>query len=131
MDEICQWKPSIVDLVLPLKAGLSWTVDSSCTVGSGSDSLTIRYQGRSDVTEMREGFQFAGGKTSVAVISRDHTITFSGGGESFSERHTGKEYFSPTIGLAVVIDDKVEERYPGEPVETYESRTELTSTQPK
>ena len=92
----CKLNPPALLVQVPIAAGESWNVDSSCTFNGGS----LKWTGSNRVlgTEIR---QVGGNAVGCWVIQSSLVITFTTVTGSFTITNNGKNWMAPSLGLEV------------------------------
>lgn len=129
----CNWDPPRLSLRLPLKVGLEWKSDSSCT-------STVTYQGQqqtfknhtvtsSKVTGTQQ-VTVAGQTIEVFVIEERSTAKTEGSGFSNSAEGTGTRLFSAKHGLDVKWSGKSTSDFRGQKRE-FSTEREILNLDPE
>ena len=92
----CDWNPDSTELMFPLKTGVTWKVDSSCTVTFNGQSVTLRRTGDYKVTGAVTT-TVGGASVKAWVIEGSGSIAFGPQGSSF----TSVSRFAPEPGLRI------------------------------
>ena len=106
----CDWQPDRLQLVFPLRVGLEWSWESSCSGSHDGGEATTTSKGRATVTGTRD-IDVGGRSVSTFVIELTGTEDTSGRlGEdrdakfnSHVEQRT-TSFFAPSIGLSVRVE---------------------------
>ncbi|MEY2426391.1 MAG: hypothetical protein QOI61_1963, partial [Actinomycetota bacterium] len=99
----CDWKPDMMQWPASVAVGTTFSIDSSCTIGSPQGSATIRFTGTSTVAG--KVAVTIGGATANAwsVSSTGHLMTHSkdknGKEEDNNVDIVATRYFDPTRGV--------------------------------
>lgn len=92
----CDWEPDYRSLATPLKAGATWSYETSCTVSAGDSSATIEQTGEFTVVEQTR-IDVAGEAVDVWKIKGiEDTVS-----PSYGQRRNTTAFFSPAHGLMV------------------------------
>lgn len=106
----CNWEPDRLQLVFPLRVGLEWTWDSSCTTSHDQGDVTTTNKGNAKVVGTRD-LDVGGRLVSTFIVELSATEDSSGDlgsqrGARF-RRHSDQKttsFFAPTLGLAARIE---------------------------
>ncbi len=106
----CDWEPDRLQLVFPLRVGLEWSWDSSCSGVQADGEATTRNKGQAKITGRRD-LGIGGRTVPTFVIELTATEDTSGRlGESRDTRfetHSDQRtisFFAPTLGLSVRVE---------------------------
>jgi hypothetical protein len=94
----CDWEPDVVDQVFPLRAGATWSSDSSCTITAGGITAVVHRTSHAEVVDLRR-VRIDGTIVDVWAIRRVEQL--SGAGQSGDS--TALALFSPKYGIDVDV----------------------------
>ena len=109
----CDWRPDVVQYVLPLGVGRRWEVSSTCHSTDPTRPGSVSQRSAARVTDRRT-VTIAGVATTVFVIERESTNTVGAGGVSVVQRRTSTELWSPRYGLTVEETGSSTSEVPGQ-----------------
>jgi hypothetical protein len=129
----CNWEPPRLTIKTPLKEGLEWKTDSTCTT-----TTTFQGQSRTQKTHLissakvtgKQTVEVAGKKLEVFVIEEQSTGTFENAATSSKSESTATYFYSVAHGLMVKTTTKAKSTVGAQ---TYEgsSETELLNLDPE
>lgn len=99
----CDWDPDMHEYALPLRVGVSWTVNSRCAMRIEAQAVTIERTGEAEVTAL-ERIKIAGQVVDVWVIERHETSATRFARGSLDTDTRVKEWFSPKHGLKLRVE---------------------------
>jgi hypothetical protein len=94
----CDWEPDVVEAAYPLRAGATWTSDSTCPVTVGATTVVARRTIRAEVVDLRR-VRVAGEVVDVWAIRRVEELSVAGR----SGTTTALALFSPKHGIDVDV----------------------------
>ena len=92
----CDWEPDLLQTVLPLKQGATWSSESSCTMTFGATPVTVKAQSSSKVTGLERRL-IAGQVLDLWIVESSERYEFGGG----VVEATTKNWISPPHGMIV------------------------------
>lgn len=104
----CDWEPDVVEYALPLRAGATWSSESTCTVRFGATPVVVKRAAKAEVLELRR-VKVDGRVVDVWAIRRVEQL--SGGGFSGESQAVG--LFSPKHGIDVDVTGTISGGGPG------------------
>ena len=99
----CDWEPDYLQAVLPLRDGLTWDAQSSCTISGFGVPVTVERTTTNRVVGL-ERRQIAGRVLDLWVIESDDRISFS----TNEVRSKVRSWFSPPLGLVAAAEGTFE-----------------------
>lgn len=99
LPEECRWEPPVLRYRLPMRAGTSWTVESTCMSGP----IKVQRSERARVTG-KQRVEVGNVDVEVWVVERNGQTKYStdeGGGQSIERDTTATDLFAAHLGLVV------------------------------
>ena len=125
----CDWTPDIVQAVLPMKEGVNWKNDTSCSASFNNVPVTLKRKTDSTVKGL-ERLRIGGEIVDVwRIEGTEHTefASAQGGGSSDS---TGITWFSPKHGMIVKTQSRSTSKNAQGQTMTTDITSELKSLKP-
>ena len=96
----CDWNPDALLVRLPLRRGLDWSVETSCTTTVLGQPATLKLSGQTKVVDAKR-VQVAAGTFDVWVVEGSQTLTFRSPSFTVTQERSATSWFSPAVGLNV------------------------------